>query len=290
MRRSRYGTTRPTYGDPQAPILRRYDDWGQFVEQAVNGATDCTSRTSRSESWTKTAGATWNESTDLAHHGWQEVLPEVAALTDQIKDDLRPMLVDTFASYFDVAGSQVDVDRFLMGEPENMVNLIPVKIAKPGRVISILVNGTFSAGVPSEQIKRRGIAICGLIECLELLQHSTELWVESSVQSHTESSVWTVLVKIKGAEDKLDMARVMFAIAHSAYLRRTVFSVMEQEDSMIRNRFSFNGGSYSRPVKCVTQEQVNPTLTLDLMGYTSKEGADPEQWIKDNLSEFGLLS
>lgn len=270
----------------------RFDHWQEFLDASFKEHADMGhSRAnglpeSNGQVWNGTQ--TWDEAVELATHGWQEPFNEVSLATQQIKDDLRPRMINTFDSFFDVSGAQVDMDRFLSGEPENMVQLVPIKVAKPGRVISLLVNVGYTAVVTPKQIMQRGIAICGLIECLELLQHSCEIWLESSA-SHViggDSSRFSVIVKMKAADEKLDVGRMMFGIANPATLRRLVFSLREQTPN---NQSEYGGKSMGQSRRCIRQDEVKPTLVLDLLEDERTHYVDPEAWIRDNLSEFGLF-
>lgn len=271
----------------------RFDSWDKFLDRAKQSNPSpyaISHRVKRSSGYYLTKS--FDEAMDLAQHGWTEKGMMVEALTEKIKDDLRPKMVQTFGSFFDTSGGQVDMDRFLMGEPENMIELIPVKVAKPGRVISILVNMFFSAGTHVDDVVKRGTAIVGLIECLELLQHSTELWVEmagSNVSYPRDEQTMSILVKVKGAEDKPDMGRIMFAISHPDMLRRLLFGVAETiPDCETRRVFGVypEGSGYFYPNKLQCASEVAATLTIDHM----KLDSDSEEWIKANLGEFGLLS
>lgn len=277
---------------PQS-ILRQFDTWGSFVDGASKGSDvdipTSRQRADRSSSWAGTA--TFEEATELAATGWIAVRPEVLAITEAIRDDLRPYLVDTFQSDFDVAGAAVDIDRYLTGEPECLVQLTPVKVAKPGRVITVLVSAAYSSNIRGEDIKQRGAAIAALVESLELLQHATEVWVEAQAgHGGLGKDTYTVLVKVKAVNEKLDIDRLLFAVAHPAFLRRLWFSVAEQEQPGTRARFGFNGGSYGIAREPGQGKAINATLTLGTLTNSGDPTvSDSAGWIRKHLVEFGLI-
>lgn len=273
-------------------ILRKFDSFGAFLA-AANGKTDMpkAQRASRDRDKDGWAGGSWEQANKLAD-SWSDMRPEVLKLTDAIAHDIRPHLQETFGSFYDVSGGAVDIGRFMEGEPECMMNLVPVRVAKPGRVISLLVSTVATSSVYEADMRRRGAAICALVETLEVMQHSTEIWVESSVRSRfSVTSTYTVLVKVKSADEILDMDRVMFALAHPSMLRRLVFSLQECENASIRSQFGFNpNGGYGVPINLTQAKAVDATLPIDKI----TSSLDPtikasDQWIRNHLTEWALI-
>lgn len=262
-------------------FFEKYDSWDAFLEAAKESGKKYPGaegwRANSSDPWRGTP--TWAKALTLAEEGWDEVRPEVERISETIKDDVRPLLLSTFRSDFDVAGAAVDIARFLDGEPECMVQLTPVKIAKPGRVISILVNVGATLGVSAATIRKRGAAVCALVEVLELLQHSTEVWVESTAEK--DAQVATVLVKVKAAEDRLDIGKLSFALANPAMQRRLVFSR--------RQACGFGyGRNQGGSIELTQQATVQADVVLDTV--LRHEVSDPAGWVRGHLEDFALLA
>lgn len=253
----------------------RFSSWNDFVECAVKSRHSNMQSTKGDFSFTKTYS--WDEALKLARNGWDEVRPEVDALIEKIDSSVIPTLQPAFQSYFDVSGGMVDVGRFLDGEPECMVETRLIEIAKPGKVINILVNGSFSGSVGAKEIQKRGVAIIGLIDALEKLQHSTEVDLEISIREGL-----TTVVRLKNAADSLDIDMLMFAVAHPSTLRRLYFACLEGHPMEKYQRLSRI--DYGKP---------NPlTMAKDLGSNVVLEGMinlDAEVWIREQLSEFGLV-
>ncbi len=271
------------------PIIEKYATWAAFVEaakeaQAARPTATWAKRETEKVAWRGTA--TWAEAIDLATDGWDTVRPEIERLAEHIKEEVRPLLVDTFRSDFDVAGAAVDISRFLEGEPECMVQLTPIKVAKPGRVISILVNTGVRSSVQPETVRKRGAAVCALVEVLELLQHSTEVWIESTGIDSGEPATSgkgpvTVLVKVKSAEDQLDIGLLSFALAHPSTHRRLVFARREA-CGFARD------GQQGRSVELTQQAEVQADVVLDTV--LKREVENPAAWIRQHLVDFALLA
>lgn len=266
-------------------FFERHDSWAAFVGAAQDiGERRPDARgwrqppQNRDDGWYGTH--TWEEALTLAAEGWDEPRPEIERIIEDIKDEVRPLLADTFRSDFDVAGAGVDIARFLEGEPECMVQLTPVKIAQPGRVISVLMNTGARAGVTPATIRLRGAAVCALLELLELLQHSTELWVETTAKREGEGTA-TILVKVKAAEDKLDIGKLCFALCNPAMHRRLCFA---RREALGFAQGLTQGGS----IGLTQQEAVQANVVLDLV--LRREVQAPAAWVRERLVEFGLIS
>ncbi len=265
--------------------IERFETWGSFVECAESrrnreGASSNASFSGKEgEKFSMTRS--WDDALKLAKQGWVGIRPEVDALVEQIDKVVAPALQPAFQSYFDVSGGTVDIGRFLDGEPECMVETKLVTIAKPGRVIGILVNASFAGFTRAEDIRKRGVAIVALIDTLEKLQHSTEVWVEVSIREGA-----TTGVKVKGADETLDIDALMFAVAHPAMLRRMYFAYLEghpkaQYRALTGSGFKSYGGSNE---KLVMAEELQCSVALNGMLKL-----DADKWICEQLASFGLV-
>lgn len=279
--------------------VRKHDSWREMLTDAYKPMSDDMGRQSITlypdgRGWT--LGVSYAQAESMAPNGWQEVRGEVTPLLDRIVSDIKRETRPTFKRRYGVSGgTKVNVGRLVTGEPKCVVTRKRMEDESPNRIVTILVNTTFASGVKDEQIKRRGVAIAGLVEALTVAQFGVEIWAETTVQKSSlfggsSDDKWTSLVCIKSLGEHLDLDRLMYAVAHPAYLRRTVFSLMEHEDRQVRSTFGFSSsGSYSRPVECTMAEEVNATMVLDLMRWDDRTGADPEGWIRDKLGEYGLM-
>lgn len=274
-------------------IVREFGSWAAYVECA-EGTRDIgcsTHRTSDRLNWQGTR--TFQEAIDLAKNGWQEVHAEVDALIQNIDVKIAPSLEPAFTHYFDVCGGAVDIGRYLDGEPECMVETQLIEIARPGRVITILVNGGFRANVRSEDIRKRGAAIVGLVDALEKMAHSTEIVLEVSCRHGMKGDkpgapTLTHLVWLKKAGEALNVDTLMFALANPARHRRLSFAIREQEERRAEFDITPSGHSESS-VECVMKDRVKASVVLDLLVQRDKSVNAAAEWIEDQLVQFGLI-
>lgn len=266
-------TPRP-YGGPAPKCVDRFSSWQEFTDVAVKGRRPDRYATTGSKDFTGTDS--WEEALELSRDGWGEIRPAVDALVEKMDAVIAPSLRPAFTSYFDVSGGMVDVGRFMDGEPECMVETRLIETAKPGRVISILVNGSFTAGTQARAIQERGAAIVALVDSLEKMQHSTEIDVEISCLEGL-----TTVIRVKNAEDVLDIDALMFAIAHPSALRRIYFAYLEGHKTFGYLADSAYGGS--SPLKM--RDEIGAAVALD-----STLNMDASAWIESELTKFGLIN
>lgn len=266
--------------------VRRFESWREYVaaaESSANGPGGQTShgpeRRERDGDWYETK--TFNSALSLAREGWSDIRPEVDSLSSKIDAVISPAVEPTFVNYFDVAGDSVDIGRYLDGEPECMIETRLAPVAKPGRVVTLLVDGFYSSGVKSADIRKRGVAIVALVDALTKLQHSTEIWIETSFRNST----LTYLICVKKASQDLNIDTLMFAVAHPSAFRRINFGLQEGED----RKFQVGDRhSYGRPAGLLMGETVGANVELPRLVW-GEPTVDGEVWIKNVLSKFGLL-
>jgi hypothetical protein len=222
----------------------------------------------------------------MIKHGWEagtkEALPVAEHALSLIEAEIekRKML-----AYWDVAGSEVDVGRFVAGVPENMIEFEPFKVSQAGRIVTLCASFIYSYGVSVEQILRRGAAVVGLAMALEESQHPVEIWID-----HTSSCVQTVVstkVLLKGANDSIDPAMLAYQLAHPSILRKIMFA---HEHNLPEPYFSDQGvnGSYGMPSACI-ENLPEGTIYIDHMHLSDERVNRPEEFVTGKLRDLGLI-
>lgn len=258
---------------PGPKCVDRFGSWQEFTDVAVKGRRPDRHSTTGGADFT--GSASWKEALKLSREGWADIRPAVDALVEKMEAKIAPSLQPAFTNYFDVSGGMVDVGRYLNGEPECMVETHLIETAKPGRVVSILVNGSFNAGTQAKAIQERGAAIIALVDSLEKLQHNTEIDVEISCLEGL-----TTVIRLKSAEDQLDIDALMFAIAHPSALRRIYFAYLEGHKTFGYLADQSYGGSSPLRMK----DEIGAAIALD-----STLNMDAAAWIESELTKFGLI-
>jgi len=140
---------------------------------------------------------------------------EVAS--EKVSEIHREYEVPSFSSYYDVTGSDVDVARYLSGEPENMIAYTMVDTPRVGRVVSLVVSSIFSASIRADRIRQRGESLMGLVLILEQMGFQTEIYADwTTGRSGHEGRI---TVPLKKAGESLDAGLVMYALTHASFSR-----------------------------------------------------------------------
>lgn len=261
-------------------------------------------RESRSGSRMFTETESWTEAMQVARDGYRDVRAEIRGHVVDLEHVIRAIEADTWAWRHDVTGVAVDVDRYLSGEPENMLDSVPVTVPTFGRVVRVLVNGAASSRVEAETIRKRGAAIVALVEAVELAGCSAEVLVTFPVsdrETGRKSSFYAATVTAKAADQALDLDALAFLLAHPSMLRRCVFAVEETEGRKVRDQFGFYpGGGYGLPATLdIKREPFNmakglvdryaPQVIVDLPDLTKDLNRDPAKWLTDTLRGLELV-
>lgn len=239
-------------------------------------------------SWT--GGLDFQQAMKLARRGW----PNANTLERKYR-----MLYENIACTiereqinYDVEGQFVDVDRFLEGEPEcwgTFTSRFDEATSFTPRVIKVTFNAGASWNINEKVMKRKGFVVATLVQCLEYAGYRVQIdVVDVASRWHSEEN-WIVRVKLKHSDAPLDYDRVVFCLAHPAYLRRLVFGVYE------RSQFDFalnlvKNGNYGTPEDLPTEETVGDIYIEKSLGvdadWISEESA--EQWVKRQLTNQGV--
>lgn len=217
---------------------------------------------------------------ELARHGWRDQLDatlEVAESAVQMAD--KEHMMDSFNEpVWDVTGATVDVGAFLAGTPECMIDYPLSQTSKVGRIVTLVANCSASASIGADTILRRGQLIVALAMALGRLGHAVEMWAVNHT-AHKGGGRCELNVKVKGVDDELDPAAVMFAYAHPAMLRRIVFGIREKKCDVYQHR------------PAATSESRFPEGTIFLPELLSHHDVpDADVFLRKYLGELGLLA
>lgn len=236
------------------------------------------------DSW---AGGSLAEVAELARTGWTDKLAEVLDIAEHaVTETVQQHEEFTFAPVFDVAGGDVDVARFLAGEPECMVDYPLTKTSKVGRVITLCASITVSGAYTPEELIRRGMIVTALAFAIERLGHSVELWADHSV-TDDDGMRETQRIRVKGANDMVDPARIVFAYAHPGMLRRLAFAIQNGMTGAEKVRFHVNTGRRGfpkRPAEDLPEGTIYMPSSLWMGG-----DSDPTREVTKKLRELELI-
>jgi len=270
-------------GGPVVEVVRRFESWLAFLEAASDkSALPDVARSSRDNDAGFHGTSTWEAAVELARDAAISPVGIAAGGTG----GTFGLVLD--ASY-DASGAEVDVGRYLSGDPDNMIvyGLKPAR--RCGRVVTLQVDVSVSHDVPCAEIRSHGAAAFALADVLRERGLGLDVYVTRRVVPRSSPSrhSWQMVVKVQSSEAPFDASRVEFAMTHPAMLRRLAFSLAELEMDPIRRLFRFGAGmGYGVP---------QPRRLADVDVYLPRherlaDHGGAEGWIESQLQRIGVAA
>jgi hypothetical protein len=170
----------------------------------------------------------YDEAVELFHNGWSEMAQR---LSQRLKAEGKMEHVMVSRPTQSVEGFQPIIPLYLNGIPNNMINrkLQPVK----QKVITLNKSVTYSAGTSTEQIIEESVKAFRIIQKLEAQNYRVNLNIILGVYQST--SFWggdvrngyAIKIKLKKANEKLNVSKLAFPLVHPSMLRRLFFRFIE---------------------------------------------------------------
>lgn len=156
---------------------------------------------------------TYEEALDLLKHGHQKSV-------DRMKSSIKANFAGQgkrIQFHNDVVGFQPVVPLAMMGIPNCMVNssIKPMK----GKVVNIYYDSTFTCGVDKKQIEEVGSKLLAAIIEIEAQGYRVNLSVIQSYRDGKNRKGHLMIVKVKSANQPLDLKRCTFPLVHPAFFR-----------------------------------------------------------------------
>ena len=272
----------------QNQITKTFETWGEYLQYVSPAPKQTYLKLSRNGGFSFTGTHSFEEALNLAHSGWVDGAEEVKKISEPIFTHISSM-IEHHDIVNDVEGIQVDIARYLDNEPECWQQWESKIIENPGtKIIKLIFNGAVSSGISKEVINRVGATVTALVELLEYSGTRVEIVYEIQFRSGREPYLGehsvTSLIKLKSADQPLDVPRLAFAFGHPSSLRRLGFSFLEQQPEEYCRSVSSNYGNAQPTVS--TGDIVLPPM--DLFNKEIHDVASAEKWIINQLKLQGI--
>ena len=220
---------------------------------------------------------TFDEAFDLAYNGWTAGQNEALKFSHPIIEKMvnyieRPDIV------YDVEGNTLDIGRYCSDDPECWIKFENeiVEVPSQPRLIRIVFNIAASCGISKEIMTAKGAAVAALIELLEFAGNRVEVillpFCGSEVFTNNPAD-WFNSVLVKAFDQPLDLARLIFAIAHPSSFRRLGFSLIENATPAVQESYRF---CYGFPADISAEVLTEYGLKADL--YFASSAYGQPQW------------
>lgn len=234
---------------------------------------------------------------NLVRDGWSEDIAqtlEVASSAVEASYELAEHA--NFAPHWDVTGAEVDVARYLSGEPECMIDFPVQETLSFGRTVTLVSSMDANCGMDGGGYLERGRVAVALSLALSRLGYSVELWADnfgadSPYPTNARAVVYQRML-VKGTNDTLDPAHLMYAFGHRTMLTELAFGTFDAFPAIWGATHS--GG----PRGCAWDERpefvkdVYPAGTIYITGVP--DGLDNAQamakYVMNEIRQLGLLA
>jgi hypothetical protein len=227
------------------------------------------------------------EASELARHGWHDVRPEVEKLLNQMSEVIADRLEIAPSMTWNVAGGVVDVGRYCGNEPMCMLDFPMEPQERMGKVVKLFIDYGASSGFSGDFIMKRGIVLLALVDTLQKLGVSVEIYGETAIIGN--GAYHTTVTKLHDPTDRLDIDELMFTLAHPAMLRRMAFAVREMS-TCSQAISAHNGGSYGRTVHTMYAPTVNADIRMERLESRSTQCMEnPVEWVMQTITGLNLI-
>ena len=168
--------------------------------------------------WTQTHN--FEQAVELLRNGWHTMATN---LTNKLRVSTNPAPVTKPRNVLSVSGYQPVVPLYLAGVPTNMISKQLVKVKSKVIDVTKLVN--YNGGVKADQIVEESIKALQIVNQLERQGYRINLNIAIGSE---EGGVQIVCkVRIKNANERLNVSKVAFPLVHPSMLRRLFFRYIE---------------------------------------------------------------
>ena len=220
-----------------------YDSLHEFYEYLIhtpfNEAFCCAKHSSVDGDYYFTKTRDFNEAVELFKNGWSDMATKLVQKLKVAESKTQPTMRPKAALC--VCGYQAIVPLYLQGVPNNMVNskMVPVK----QKVITLNKSIDYNGGVSSNQIIEESIKAMQIIKKIEAQGYRCNLNIVLGTSAGYPEKQFAVKVRIKSANEKLNVSKLAFPLVHPSMLRRLFFRFIEVYPNITKSFV----GVYGRP-------------------------------------------
>ena len=203
------------------PAVYHYNSVIEFAEYCMAENIDTENTGSRRPKSKGFNDGTWEEATERVMHGDSARVQGVVKAAAEVKREIEEI---QYHKKHDVAGSYLDIGRYLDGEPECFVRRMRSKQER--KVATIGINTVASCGVSDKELFNRGGAIIALIDNLLDAGVIVNVVVDMQIFNKEKGFAETHLIHLDA--NNLDVDALAYAVTSADFLRRFGFAAIER--------------------------------------------------------------
>lgn len=201
------------------------DEFYKYITETPfnNAFKDCNKQSDLTASYYKSFSETesFDEAVKLFKNGWDAGVQKVkVALKGLPTAETTTFIQKTL---YDVVGFQASVPRYLQGIPTNMVNVRKTPVKQKVITLNKIVN--YLAKYDSQDIIKWGAETIKVIEAIE--RQGIRVKLNIVISNHSGSECEVVRIPVKRADERLNISKLAFPLAHPSMFRRLGFRYIE---------------------------------------------------------------
>lgn len=208
--------------------LRPSEFYGDYVLRTPTSRHRASRRRDRDHNAEWSGTDSYEEATQLALKGWPEGAERARKLATRLSEEMVTSLKRPEIA-FDVTGDMFDMGRVMADEPESWMKWEDGQ-EDGGKPLHIVLNCSVSAGVDKKIIEMRGTAVCALVIVLEAAARPCKVEIGAGIQDYgygEDDYFLEPRVVVKDYYEPIQVDAVAYALIHTSFFRRHIFSAME---------------------------------------------------------------
>lgn len=167
-------------------------------------------------------------------------------LNQKVNTSFQISNTKTSKSFYSVCGYQASVPRYMQGIPTSMIN--SKKVVKKFPVVNVVKMIDYACLYSASDIIDYSTKALQIVKAIEEKGTRVNLSVMSVCHCEHAETLITV-VKIKNAEERMNVSKIAFAMINPSMLRRMFFAIIERTKFDVRqSRWNSIYGTYEMPM------------------------------------------
>lgn len=193
----------------------------------------------------------FEESVNLFKNGWDQMAKKMEQKLKIALKDISPKT--TKRSNYDVTGFQASVPRYLQGIPTNMIN--KKTVVQKQKVITLNKDISYPGYTSTEEILEYSMNALMIIHKLESQGYRVNLNIILGSKNENENAF--IKIRIKSANERLNISKLAFPLVNPSMLRRLLFRYIEVNPEITKNSWKHG---YGLPYAEMELQQQKETL------------------------------
>lgn len=208
--------------------------------------------TTGTKSFTQTSS--FEEAVELFKNGWESKAKELEQKLKVANQTMKPYTKQR--AQYDMVGFQASVPRYLQGIPTSMIN--KKNVVQKQKVITLNKSVNYSSSYSTNEIMENSIRALQIIQKIEAQGVRCNLNIilgfKSSSSVDSSSEIHVLKIRVKSANERLNISKIAFPLVHPSMLRRLMLRFLEVSP-FVKDRSFIHG--YGYPVKDDEKQALN---------------------------------